>query len=355
MKCLPTCKIPRSNGVGVHDWHAEILAVRAFNQFLLEECRLLARGHPSLYLRWRPDTERSIEEDGSWHGQPFGWKEEISLHMYCSEAPCGDASMELIMAAQDDASPWDVPSAADGAPDTTPAEQALPGRAYFSQLGVVRRKPARGDAPPTMSKSCSDKLALRQCISLLSAVTALLVAPDNVYLRSVIVPESQYLPVSWRRCFGIQGRMHELAGRVWLGGYRFSPFTVETTRREFRYSVREVKKETSSVAASNLAAVWSLHGLQEGLIGGVLQGRKQFDRKGASLVSRRRLWECAREIATSLESVFSGLRDQLHARTYHDLKNGPFLKARREVKQEVYTKSLRVWISNIRDDDFALE
>ena len=57
--------------------------------------------------------------------------------MYCSEAPCGDASMELIMAAQEDPTPWAVPQAVDGNSD------ALTGRGYFSELGVVRRKPCK--------------------------------------------------------------------------------------------------------------------------------------------------------------------------------------------------------------------
>lgn len=87
MKCLPASKIPLANGVGVHDWHAEILAVRSFNHFLLGECRHLALGLSSHYLRWRDDEERTTGEEG-WHGQPFAWKDGVTLHMYCSEAPC---------------------------------------------------------------------------------------------------------------------------------------------------------------------------------------------------------------------------------------------------------------------------
>lgn len=87
MKCLPVSKVSQANGVCIHDWHAEILAVRAFNQFLLRECRDLALGMSSHYLRWREDHERVTEED-SWHGQPFTWKDRVILHMYCSEAPC---------------------------------------------------------------------------------------------------------------------------------------------------------------------------------------------------------------------------------------------------------------------------
>ena len=79
--------------------------------------------------------------------------------------------MELTMAAQDDATPWDLPPLAITPGDSTPAEpEILHGRGYFSVLGSVRRKPSRPDAPPSLSKSCSDKIALKQSISLLNSV-----------------------------------------------------------------------------------------------------------------------------------------------------------------------------------------
>jgi len=91
MKCLPVSKVPQANGVCIHDWHAEILAIRAFNQFLLGECRNLAHGMSSRYLRWREEEKRGYEDD-SWHSQPFTWKDGLTLHMYCSEAPCQSKS-----------------------------------------------------------------------------------------------------------------------------------------------------------------------------------------------------------------------------------------------------------------------
>ncbi len=87
MKCLPSSKLPSANGVGLHDWHAEILAIRAFNHFVLEECRnMLANGCNSQFLRLRPKEDTILE--GVWHGQLFAWRDDVTLHMYCSEAPC---------------------------------------------------------------------------------------------------------------------------------------------------------------------------------------------------------------------------------------------------------------------------
>lgn len=71
--------------------------------------------------------------------QPFTVHEHVKIYMYCSEAPCGDASMELTMYAQDDATPWPVPS--EDASSIEESTELLEGRGYFSQLGIVRRKP----------------------------------------------------------------------------------------------------------------------------------------------------------------------------------------------------------------------
>lgn len=379
MKCLPSSKLPQAQGNVLHDWHAEILAIRAFNRFLLEECRQLALGGPSMtspFLR-RRTAEEMISHSGSdssesesegeesrncncWHAQPFAWREDVALHMYCSEAPCGDASMELTMAAQTDASPWEIPippaspvPLSSSAADPTPT---LPGRAYFSLLGAVRRKPSRGDAPPTLSKSCSDKLALKQCTSLLSSTTSLLVSP--AYLRALILPAAQHDEVGCRRAFSDvvgEGRMASLkTNRTWsstttaaaiTGGYAFHPFEVRTTDLEFKFSRREVARRAAAAAttittnttdgtkgkttaASNLAVAWTAaptssstsspssttttttppiriatrtaKALEEATLGGTLQGRRKFDARGASFASRRRLWGLAAEVARLL-------------------------------------------------------
>src|SRR6187549_330039 len=182
--------------------------------------------------------------------------------------------MELTMAAQEDDSPWEPPPQPAIPQEAPNSDQSLPGRAFFSQLGVVRRKPARGDAPPTLSKSCSDKLALKECTSLLSALTALLISPTNMYLDSIVLPQSQYSAKGCARAFSPQGRMMSLDGKSWLGGYSFVPFRVETTTTEFHYSKKMVTARSDKISASNLAAAWTSYGLEESLIGGVIQGRK---------------------------------------------------------------------------------
>lgn len=133
MRCLPADKITEARIHVLHDWHAEILAIRAFNYFLLKESLRLAESsdHHSSILRWHfPNGDMPSDE------QPFVIRDDVRIHMYSSQAPCGDASMELVMEAQDDATPWPVAAAETG--DQT---VVMKGRGNFAELGIVRRKP----------------------------------------------------------------------------------------------------------------------------------------------------------------------------------------------------------------------
>ncbi|KAI4594382.1 hypothetical protein KJ359_008406 [Pestalotiopsis sp. 9143b] len=395
MKCLPHAKLPRAQGNVLHDWHAEVLAIRAFNRFVLDEARTLLSGGPaacSPFLRRRdesemqriesldsangdcrgPDHEQSKEAcASSWHAQPFAWRDDVTLHMYCSEAPCGDASMELTMAAQDDASPWEIPaslapplpsSSSSPPPSSSISQQQqhpgpLPGRSYFSRLGAVRLKPSRADAPPTLSKSCSDKLALAQCTSLLNSLASLLVCPSNTYLESIVLPASQRSSTGCRRAFSASGRMagaREYSGQ-WCGGYRFRGFRVDATDLEFAWSRRSVEARAGGrLAASNLAVAWTGHGLEEASLGGTLQGRKAFDVKGASFASRRKMWALSLEVAGMLGVGMLHVKDALTAANYGEVKKSSLLAARRRVKQDVQAGSLRGWARNEGDDNFIL-
>ncbi|KAL4974469.1 hypothetical protein BDW66DRAFT_161254 [Aspergillus desertorum] len=234
-KCLPASQIPSCNGLVLHDCHAEILAMRAFNYWLLSECRAILTSEqqwlshssdgkrvsgppsPSPYIRRRL---RQIEETTGPESDalfpPFEICPDVDIYMYCTCAPCGDASMELVMAAQDDPTPWALPDPGPALSNT--ASPPLTGRGHFSQLGIVRRKPARADAESTKSKSCSDKIALRQVTSLLNYESSLLVAVTaNAYIKGLVMPEEEINKSGCERCFGGEenGRMRCLNGRVW--------------------------------------------------------------------------------------------------------------------------------------------
>lgn len=369
-KCLPSSQISKCRGLVLHDCHAEILAIRAFNYWLLQECRgvLASPESSSPYIRYRQHPKNEKPQNEPW--PPLELHPDVRIYMYCTCAPCGDASMELCMAAQEDPTPWELPpplpppsslsslSSSNVHLDTQDA--ALAGRAHFSLLGVVRRKPARMDAESTRSKSCSDKLALRQVSSLLSHETSLFVVPtENAYLEGVILPEEEISRVACERAFGAMGRMkalneraswplqhfpncHDEDGRY---GYRFRPFkvlSIPAGQIEIIWPFRkplpspnphpltscsstEAKANPSSNSRkskpSTVSAIWAiapshhtptpdhnpkslpkLRGSNTGLYETVTNGVKQGNRasapsaRGASALSRARLWTLVRDV-----------------------------------------------------------
>lgn len=355
MKCLPTTKFSQAHGNILHDWHAEIVAIRAFNRFLLDEClELITPPHaPSQFITQQECYENNIDTVF----QPFRIQDDVQIHMYCSEAPCGDASMELVMDAQEDATPWTSPPSTvsgmheDGATSISD-ETALRGRSHFGLLGAVRLKPSRPDAPPTLSKSCTDKLALKQCTSLLSSLTSLLISPRNAYVTSLVLPQSQCVESACIRAFDRSGRMSGVTADLekrWSGGYTFKPFSIQATSREFKFSRRSVSG-TEKPIPCNLSAVYTPY-FQETLIGGVLQGRNQLDPRGASAICRRSVWKTAAEIAGVIG--VSILLAAVRGERYKDVKTGELLTARRTVKEDV-RGALKGWVRNSGDDEFEI-
>lgn len=336
MKCLPREKIPIVKGCVLHDWHAEVLSLRGFNRWLLDECSdLVAAGNSRGDGKWLKWNQGEGEKK-----PPFSLHQDVKIHMYCSEAPCGDASMELTMAAQDDATPWTS--------TPPPAGEGMLGRGNFDQLGVVRRKPSRPDAPVCWSKSCSDKIALKQCVGLLSGLACLLVRP--CYLETLVLPEAQCVPEAVERAFGRSGRLWKLAG--WKeADFEFKPFVVKTTKREFEFSKHAASANAAASASSNLSALWT-PSRKEILINGVLQGRKQMDPKGASCTSRRRMWESILEVAAKLNS--SELRDVLKQEQYGGVKGSQRLQGRASAKKIAKERALQGWMRNDGDEDWSL-
>lgn len=454
--------VPRCRGLVLHDCHAEILAIRAFNYWVLRECHgILAEeqnsdlhtnteahsgASESLFIRRMDSDKPQGTPNPSIDWPPFQIQPDVRIYMYCTCAPCGDASMELCMTAQEDATPWEVKRQPKLNPETQEEDpfdedSCLDGRAHFSRLGVVRRKPARTDAEPTRSKSCSDKLALRQVTSLLSCETSHLVAPtENAYLAGLVLPADEITRVGCDRCFGETGRMEALAGRSWPNntgqnegavGYRFCPFQVlsvpsDEVRALWQFAKpkpmpagavqqSELEEGNSSLAAmprkskpGNVSAVWtaapssphrcsivsdagtkslptlrrSKTGLYETLINGVKQGTKASppSARGASSLSRARLWALLRDItgseacdatsdaaSTKRERTGTDVLDPYgvaqrriqSVSIYEQLKQvgnhiADPLRIRREAMQDA-KDVLKGWIPNSPDDDWGLD
>lgn len=159
VKAMPDTSL--HNGEVVHDMHAEILALRAFNLYLLEH-----------------DLK------------------DFESYLYVSKPPCGDASLSLFQGEV-----W--PSSAG---DST---EIIRGRAHFGAQGRIRTKPGRADSALTMSKSCSDKLARRQVQGF--ACSLLRSKGQQWYLSGLVCPE---IPkVDFQRAFG---RWEPISQFKWL-------------------------------------------------------------------------------------------------------------------------------------------
>ena len=216
-----------ANGNILHDWHAEVLAMRAFNRYLLEECVRLGsnpEANSDVLLRRSGTSAEAIVAH-----QPFDIDPSVKLFMYCSEAPCGDASIELVMSRHEDTTPWPVSGS---------------GNRANQLLGL----------------------------SLLSGLTSRLIAPGNAYIDTLVLPKSQHAPEACERAFGSKGRMKPLFRRQWSGGYAFRSFSVAVNEVDFQFSQQEALRRSKTLKGSNISAVWTPNA-NETLVNGVLQGR----------------------------------------------------------------------------------
>lgn len=169
----------------------------------------------------------------------------------------------------------------------------------------------------------------------------MLVSPANAYLDTLILPNAQYRSIACERSFGATGRMKPLNGLNWSGNYAFHPFKIETTNLDFKYSrSRAVAGSVGKGKGSNISAAWNPH-VQETLINGVLQGRKQTDLRGASALSRSWTLDFMREMY-SLVGMQTWKQD-VPTSDYRGLKGCDVLEARRQVKNRVKQEALKGW------------
>lgn len=100
---------------------------------------------------------------------------------------------------------------------------------------------------------------------------------------------------------------------------------------------------------SNVTAVYTPH-FQETLIGGVLQGRKQYDPKGASALCRKSMWDAVEKVHATMGALMD---NALSVACYRELKGVPELDARKRVKGDVRDMALKGWVKNEGDDLFS--
>lgn len=136
---------------------------------------------------------KSLKNGGASTSACLGFRIQpgIKFALYISEAPCGDASMSQI---SNGCEPW-IKRA-----KSNDARQIFRGREHFDQLGVVRTKPGRVDSVLTLSKSCSDKLCVKQLTGICNLVSAPLF-PEGVFLDYLVLGRDKVDASDFKRCF----------------------------------------------------------------------------------------------------------------------------------------------------------
>lgn len=177
-------------------------------------------------------------------------------------------------------------------------------------------------------------------------MTSILISPSSVYLESLVLPVSRYDKQACDRAFGIEGRMKSVYGKKWNGGYVFRPFKTITTTREFAYSRQNMASKLNPSKGSNVTAAYNPY-LQEALINGVLQGRKQSDPRGGSALCNARMWELVFQIAAVMAEP--SLQRLQSFTSIRQAKESEVFEARSHVKKELRQDALRGWIQNEGD------
>ncbi|KAL1137758.1 hypothetical protein AAG570_009454 [Ranatra chinensis] len=153
-----------SLGNVVNDSHAEVLARRAFLRYVYSEIK---RAH---------NNESSVLFSGYDGKRKCCLRKDVKFHMFTSHVPCGDASIIPIVGTK---RKYEAESIEDvhrtGAkclPGDARQDLKISGHNYHV-VSSVRTKPGRGD--PTLSVSCSDKIAKWLYVGIQGALLSLLI------------------------------------------------------------------------------------------------------------------------------------------------------------------------------------
>ncbi|KAJ2076158.1 hypothetical protein GGH13_000091 [Coemansia sp. S155-1] len=276
LKCLHSEQL-RPFGDTVHDSHAEIIARRALVVYLMNQLQQSMATIPSQ----KPGTF-NLQPDSTKYR--FGGEGQLLLHLYTSQCPCGDATVESLKTAEDDDS-----SDSNEQPQLKRRrvnDGVIRGHQDFGSLGTLRFKPGRADSIPTLSMSCSDKIARWNAIGVQGSLLAKLI--DPIYLSSIVVGDL----FNWQSIDrAINQRVtNALLGKQLPDGYRANRCIAEQTAVVFERSQTAMKGTIApkdDVVMADASIYWcSGATLSVALVNGQRQGAKI--RRGEC--QTRRLW-----------------------------------------------------------------
>ncbi|CDO91694.1 unnamed protein product [Kluyveromyces dobzhanskii CBS 2104] len=277
-------ELKRSGGRIVHDCHAEIVSLRGFNAMLLKEIQDLQKGLTSFLVE---KTSGCYKVKDKW-----------SFAIYVSRIPCGDASMDVLSTEeQSDSIDYDL---LDG--DYTSRQYIDPdidtiirGRANYKLRRVVRTKPGRFDSKLSLSKSCSDKLTMKQMTSICNSLTWTLLETPT-YLDFVVLPNRYKTEIL------------RLEDTFWarLAGQEFTNLNFLFTDQSF---ADDQSNPSQKPSLSSYVALYNSNGMtSEVILNGVkngfyTKGKKPLRKGCQTIISRYALWETFKRISNHPSNV----------------------------------------------------
>ncbi|CCE82681.1 Piso0_002419 [Millerozyma farinosa CBS 7064] len=305
-----------SKGMIVHDLHAEILSFRLFNWFLIDECTLVDQAECK-------DASRYVALTYDEHGNRyFSIKPGIKFALFTTEPPCGDLSMRSVSDGVEDNSAWEYEIKKNGM-----AASSTRGRAHFDRLGIVRTKPGRGDSILSLSKSCSDKICMKQLTGLCNAITANLF-PNNIFLSYLVIKDKCVDETDVKRCF-------ESRFECKIESKTLRPISILWYDEDTYEYHRSKDAIASQLSILYLVPNKTVQILNNGVRNGTFVKKKTPSSSASALISNRNLYSKACPLLDS------------HARSYQELKTSNYT---RESLKKLGRDVLGNWLPTSKDD-----